>query len=133
MTHDITNDSTECHATLHRGLWIGECIDHDWNDRDIHVRHDEMHRNHSAVVEVQLIGAGGLEMLSLSYRQQFGGQLRTAFDLDFLHLQPWFDRSAEFVCPTNAEWADMVEKEIRPVFRSEKNQCLRPHCCEAIP
>src|SRR5262249_34045592 len=100
-------------------------VEHYWNDGHLHFRLEKIQGHHGAVIEIHLLRMTELEAVCIAMLEQARGELRVAGNLAPFNLEPRLDRPFKSLCAADAERSDVVEKEIRPVLRCQKQKAIR--------
>src|SRR5215472_702610 len=118
----LADYAAEGETAFDRGLRRRQRVEEDRHDRAVHAGSEEMQRHHGAVIEFELVRKAGLDALLVARLQELGREPRVALDLGLVDLEPRLDRPPIGGGAADAEGADMVEKEVRPMLRGEQDQ-----------
>ena len=76
------------------------------------------------MVELHLEGEAGLEIVGVAVLEHRGRELGVARDLGLRDLEPGLHRAYVLVGAADAERADVVEEEVRPVLAREQHELV---------
>jgi hypothetical protein len=83
---------------------------------------EQMKRHHRAVIEFEIEREAGLEPVLVGRGDDASAEIGSTGLFAALDPQERFDRSGVRLGPADAERADVVEKEVHPVFRGEQDE-----------